>query len=83
MGKYGVGTTKYKDNLPNVLQLPSSVAEMTVGDMWEDYLIWKEPQVQQVASRINFLDFSAHFFLVLIFFSGSPAVLSRLLFTLC
>jgi hypothetical protein len=44
------------------------VAEMTVGDMWEDYLIWKEPQVQQVASRINFLDFSAHFFLVLIFF---------------
>ncbi len=54
MGKYGVGNTKYKDKLPNFLQLPSYVAEMTVGDMWEDDLIWKEPQVQPTTFNLRY-----------------------------
>lgn len=54
LGKYGVGNTKYKDKLPNVLQLPSYVAEMTVGDMWQDYLIWKEAQVQPTTFNLRY-----------------------------
>jgi hypothetical protein len=46
LGKYGIGNNKYKDKLTDVLQLPSYVPEMTVGEMWEDYLVWKEPQLE-------------------------------------
>jgi len=48
-----VGNTKYKDKLPNVLQLPSYVAEMTVGDMWDDYLICKESRVQPTTFNLR------------------------------
>jgi hypothetical protein len=33
LGKYGIGNNKYKDKLTDVLQLPSYVPEMTVGEM--------------------------------------------------
>ncbi len=52
--KYGIGNTKYKDKLVNILQLPSYVTEMTVGEMWEDYLIWKQPQLQPTTFLTTF-----------------------------
>lgn len=55
LGKYGVGSTKYKDKLADVLQLPSYVAEMTVGEMWEDYLVSKESQWQPTTFKSPFI----------------------------
>lgn len=46
--KYGLGGGKYA-KLAEVFQLPGTVQpepEITVGEMWEAYLEWKEPQLQ-------------------------------------
>ncbi|MGB7709132.1 MAG: tyrosine-type recombinase/integrase [Microcoleus sp.] len=48
LAKYGLGGGKYA-KLAAVLQMPGTVAtepEMTVGQMWGDYLVWKEGQVE-------------------------------------
>lgn len=54
-GKYRIGNTKYKDKLADVLQLPTTQVQMTVGEMWEDYLVWKEPQLQPTTFKAAFL----------------------------
>jgi hypothetical protein len=38
-----------------VLQLPTAQVQMTVGEMWEDYLVWKEPQLQPTTFKSAFL----------------------------
>jgi hypothetical protein len=38
-----------------VLQLPTAQVQMTVGEMWEDYLVWKEPQLQPTRFKAAFL----------------------------
>lgn len=43
--KYGL-KTKYTAELKLAAPIPESEPEMTVGAMWEDYLIWKQPQLQ-------------------------------------
>lgn len=48
LAKYGIGSAKYA-KLADVLQMPGTKQpepEMTVGAMWEDYLTWKETQVE-------------------------------------
>lgn len=48
LAKYGLGGGKYA-KLADVLQMPGTKQaepEITVGEMWEDYLIWKETQVE-------------------------------------
>ncbi|MEG4808054.1 site-specific integrase [Microcoleus sp. F8-D3] len=48
LAKYGLGGGKYA-KLADVLQLPGAKQpepEITVGEMWEDYLLWKETQVE-------------------------------------
>ncbi|MCY7386099.1 MAG: hypothetical protein LH628_26750 [Microcoleus sp. CAN_BIN18] len=44
--KYGL-TVKYSAAaLKLAAPIPESEPEMTVGAMWEDYLVWKQPQLQ-------------------------------------
>jgi integrase len=43
--KYGL-KTKYAAELKLAAPIPEPEPEMTVGEMWEDYLVWKQPQVQ-------------------------------------
>ncbi|MEG4210310.1 tyrosine-type recombinase/integrase [Microcoleus sp. S13_B4] len=43
--KYGL-KTKYTAELKLAAPIPEPEPEMTVGAMWEDYLIWKQPQLQ-------------------------------------
>lgn len=38
-----------------MLQLPTAQVQMTVGEMWEDYLVWKEPQLQPTTFKAAFL----------------------------
>lgn len=44
--KYGIGDAKFAQKMGELVQLPTQKVAMTVGEMWEDYLIWKEGQVQ-------------------------------------
>lgn len=43
--KYGL-KTKYAAELKLAAPIPEPEPEMTVGEMWEDYLVWKQPQLQ-------------------------------------
>jgi integrase len=43
--KYGL-KTKYATELKLAAPIPEPEPEMTVGEMWEDYLEWKRPQLQ-------------------------------------
>ncbi|MEG4322013.1 MULTISPECIES: tyrosine-type recombinase/integrase [unclassified Microcoleus] len=43
--KYGL-KTKYAAELKLAAPIPEPEPEMTVGAMWEDYLIWKQPQLE-------------------------------------
>ncbi len=59
LAKYGLGGGKYA-KLADVLQMPGTVQpepEMTVGAMWEDYLIWKQGQVKQTTFKTAFRDY--------------------------
>jgi hypothetical protein len=38
-----------------MLQLPTAQVQMMVGEMWEDYLVWKEPQLQPTTFKAAFL----------------------------
>jgi len=38
-----------------VLQFPTAQVQMTVGEKWEDYLVWKEPQLQPTTFKAAFL----------------------------
>ncbi|WP_449416891.1 tyrosine-type recombinase/integrase [Phormidium nigroviride] len=44
--KYGIGDAKFAQKMGELVQLPTQKVAMTIGEMWEDYLIWKEGQVQ-------------------------------------
>lgn len=44
--KYGIGDAKFAQKMGELIQMPQAKAAMTVGEMWEDYLVWKEGQVQ-------------------------------------
>ncbi|MEG3844790.1 site-specific integrase [Microcoleus sp. herbarium14] len=58
--KYGLAGLlggKYA-KLADVLQMPGTVQalpEITVGEMWEDYLIWKEREVQPTTFKLHFV----------------------------
>ncbi|MCC3471652.1 MAG: hypothetical protein JGK10_07465 [Microcoleus sp. PH2017_13_LAR_U_A] len=52
--KYGL-KTKYAAELKLATPIPDPGPEMTVGTMWEDYLIWKQPQLQPTTFENNFL----------------------------
>jgi integrase len=57
LAKYGIGSAKYAQ-LGQVLQLPSTKQpepEMTVGAMWEDYLTWKQSQIEASTFKIYYL----------------------------
>ncbi len=57
LAKYGIGSAKYAQ-LAQVLQMPGTKQpepEMTVGAMWEDYLTWKESQVEATTFKKNYL----------------------------
>jgi len=49
--KYGL-KTKYAAELKLAAPIPQPEPEMTVGQMWEDYLIWKQPQLQPTTFEI-------------------------------
>jgi integrase len=56
LAKYGIGSAKYA-KLADVLQLPGAKQpepETTVGEMWEDYLLWKETQVEPTTFQISY-----------------------------
>ena len=38
-----------------MLQFPTAQVQMTVGEKWEDYLVWKEPQLQPTTFKAAFL----------------------------
>ncbi|MEG4812779.1 tyrosine-type recombinase/integrase [Microcoleus sp. F8-D3] len=51
--KYGL-KTKYAAELKLAAPIPEPESEMTVGAMWEDYLLWKQPQVEPTTYRVSF-----------------------------
>ncbi|MGB7712461.1 MAG: site-specific integrase [Microcoleus sp.] len=56
LAKYGIGSAKYAQ-LAQVLQMPGTKQpepEMTVGAMWEDYLVWKETQIEASTFKAKF-----------------------------
>ncbi|WP_449420784.1 tyrosine-type recombinase/integrase [Phormidium nigroviride] len=52
--KYGIGDTKYAQKMGELVQMPNQKPAMTVGEMWEDYLLWKEGQVQPTTFKRMF-----------------------------
>ncbi len=57
LAKYGIGSAKYAQ-LAQVTQLPGTKQlepEMTVGAMWEDYLTWKETQIEATTFKSLYL----------------------------
>ncbi|HAT14236.1 MAG TPA: hypothetical protein DD001_18220 [Microcoleaceae bacterium UBA10368] len=57
LAKYGIGSAKYA-KLANVLQLPGTKQlepEMTVGAMWEEYLVWKQSQIEASTFKSRYL----------------------------
>ncbi|MDB9515301.1 tyrosine-type recombinase/integrase [Kamptonema animale CS-326] len=44
--KYGIGDAKFAQKMGELIQMPNQKVAMTVGEMWEDYLLWKEGQVE-------------------------------------
>ncbi|MGB8687330.1 MAG: tyrosine-type recombinase/integrase [Microcoleus sp.] len=60
LAKYGLGGGKYA-KLADVLQMPGSVQaepEITVGQMWEDYLVWKRTVVEETTFKETFTTLS-------------------------
>jgi integrase len=51
--KYGL-KTKYAAGLKLAAPIPEPEPEMTVGAMWEDYLVWKQPQVEPTTFHASF-----------------------------
>jgi integrase len=51
--KYGL-KTKYAAELKLAAPIPEPEPEMTVGAMWEDYLIWKQPQLEETTFRLSY-----------------------------
>ncbi|MEG4852833.1 tyrosine-type recombinase/integrase [Microcoleus sp. B5-D4] len=51
--KYGL-KTKYAAELKLAAPIPEPEPEMTVGAMWEDYLEWKQPQLQPTTFKFRF-----------------------------
>lgn len=57
LAKYGLGGGKYA-KLATITQLPGTVPalpETTVGEMWEDYLEWKQSQLEPSTYKTKFL----------------------------
>ncbi|WP_445244823.1 tyrosine-type recombinase/integrase [Microcoleus sp. OTE_8_concoct_300] len=57
LAKYGLGGGKYA-KLADVLQLPGTVQakpEITVGEMWEAYLEWKKPQLEETTYEFHYV----------------------------
>jgi len=52
--KYGL-KTKYAAELKLAAPIPEPEPEMTVGAMWEEYLVWKQPQLQSTTYEKKFL----------------------------
>ncbi|MEG4172986.1 MULTISPECIES: tyrosine-type recombinase/integrase [unclassified Microcoleus] len=56
LAKYGLGGGKYA-KLADVLQLPGAKQpepEITVGEMWERYLEWKRPQLEETTFKFHY-----------------------------
>jgi len=53
LAKYGLGGGKYA-KLADIIQLPGTVAslpEITVGAMWEEYLLWKKTTIEETTFK--------------------------------
>jgi integrase len=56
LAKYGLGSGKYA-KLADIIQLPGTVQslpEMTVGAMWEEYLIWKKTTIEETTFKATY-----------------------------
>ncbi|MDF0553395.1 tyrosine-type recombinase/integrase [Kamptonema sp. UHCC 0994] len=53
--KYGIGDAKFAQKMGELIQMPNQKVAMTVGELWEDYLLWKEGQVQPTTFKRHFL----------------------------
>ena len=51
--KYGL-KTKYAAELKLAAPIPEPEPEMTVGAMWEDYLLWKQPQLEETTFNARY-----------------------------
>ena len=51
--KYGL-KTKYAAELKLAAPIPEPEPEITVGEMWEDYLEWKCPQLEPTTFKLNY-----------------------------
>ncbi|MGE5655950.1 MAG: tyrosine-type recombinase/integrase [Actinomycetota bacterium] len=54
LAKYGIGEAKYAKGLAEILQLPTAQLQWTVGKLWEEYLAWKEGQLEPTTFQITF-----------------------------
>jgi len=52
--KYGIGDAKFAQKMGELIQMPQAKVAMTVGELWEDYLLWKEGQVQPTTFKKHF-----------------------------
>jgi integrase len=60
LAKYGLGGGKYA-KLAEIIQLPGTVQslpEITVGEMWEDYLQWKKTTIEETTFYNNYRRYS-------------------------
>ncbi|WP_293127956.1 tyrosine-type recombinase/integrase [Microcoleus sp. bin38.metabat.b11b12b14.051] len=60
LAKYGLGGGKYA-KLAEIIQLPgtvSAVPEITVGVMWEAYLLWKQTTIEETTFRAAYSTFT-------------------------
>ena len=53
--KYGLAVKYTSAALKLAAPIPEVEPEMTVGAMWEEYLIWKRPQLEPTTYRTSFL----------------------------
>jgi integrase len=52
--KYGIGDAKFARQIADIIQLPNQQPQMTVGELWDDYLLWKKGQVQPNTFEVEF-----------------------------
>jgi len=56
LAKYGLGGGKYA-KLADIIQLPDTVPELpeiTVGAMWEEYLLWKKTTIEETTFKATY-----------------------------
>jgi len=52
--KYGLAVKYSAAALKLAAPIPEIEPEITVGAMWEDYLLWKQPQLEETTFKLNY-----------------------------